>query len=330
MRAHAGGRGRGGVLPLPGAVRLAYGPKRARGPGGGERRIRLLSRPRTVPSPPGTVDRRARGRGRTARTRVVESGTQGRASSGPARGGRGDPNGSGPVRGGPRRLAAGAGAREPRFPRPTRPVRGSARATAASSPPGPRPSSERDRHHFRTSPRAPGHRGRTSGPGRPARGSPLDADPDRGRGRPPRSGRRRGRLGIEPGDVRPVLRPSRRARSAVHVPSRAAHGVLVHPGGAAFDRAYLRGGRGRELPGALTFGVNPAISRAPEVGEIAAGTVGLLLGGNRSLGGRNPSRFAYLTTLGDAKVDLDGEPFLEEGTLVPRARDSKSTGASVE
>ena len=101
-------------------------------------------------------------------------------------------------------------------------------------------------------------------------------------------------------------------------------------GGAVFDRAYLRGGRGRELPGALTFGVNPAISRAPEVGEIAAGTVGLLLGGNRSLGGRNPSRFAYLTTLADAQVDLDGEPFLEEGTLVPRARDSKSTGASFE
>ncbi|MGP8109021.1 MAG: hypothetical protein ACLQL8_08015, partial [Thermoplasmata archaeon] len=65
-------------------------------------------------------------------------------------------------------------------------------------------------------------------------------------------------------------------------------------GGAAFARAYAQGGRGRESPGALTFGVNPAISHAPEVEEVAAGTVGLLLGGNRSLGGRNPSRFAYL------------------------------------
>jgi leucyl aminopeptidase (aminopeptidase T) len=101
-------------------------------------------------------------------------------------------------------------------------------------------------------------------------------------------------------------------------------------GGAAFARAYARGGRGRESPGALTFGVNPAISQAPEVGEVAAGTVGLLLGGNRSLGGRNPSRFAYLTTLAGASVDLDGEPFLEEGTLVRAMRASGRSSASAE
>ncbi len=101
-------------------------------------------------------------------------------------------------------------------------------------------------------------------------------------------------------------------------------------GGAAFARAYARGGRGRESPGALTFGVNPAISRAPEVGEVAAGTIGLLLGGNRSLGGRNPSRFVYLTTLAGASVDLDGEPFLEEGTLVQGMRASGRSSASPE
>ena len=102
------------------------------------------------------------------------------------------------------------------------------------------------------------------------------------------------------------------------------HGRLAEysfdQGGAAFARAYARGGRGRESPGALTFGVNPAISHAPEVGEVAAGTVGLLLGGNRSLGGRNPSRFSYLTTLAGASVDLDGEPFFEEGALVRGTR----------
>ena len=87
-------------------------------------------------------------------------------------------------------------------------------------------------------------------------------------------------------------------------------------GGAAFSREYARGGRGRELPGALTFGVNPAISRAPEVADVAAGSVSLLLGGNRSLGGRNPSRFSYLTTLAGATVELDGQPFLDEGVPV--------------
>jgi len=87
-------------------------------------------------------------------------------------------------------------------------------------------------------------------------------------------------------------------------------------GGAGFARAYSRGGRGRDLVGALTVGVNPATPRAPEVEEIAEGTVGLLLGGNRSVGGRNDSRFAFLSTLAGASVDLDGEPLLDEGTWV--------------
>ena len=92
-------------------------------------------------------------------------------------------------------------------------------------------------------------------------------------------------------------------------------------GGSAFARAYARGGRGREVPGALTFGVNPATSHAPEVEEVAAGTVGLLLGGNRSLGGRNGARFRYLTTLAEASVELDDVPFLESGRIVaPEAR----------
>ncbi len=77
-------------------------------------------------------------------------------------------------------------------------------------------------------------------------------------------------------------------------------------GGDAFARGYARGGRGRDLPGALTFGVNPAVGRAPELGELAAGAVGLLLGENRSLGGGNRSRFTYLSTLGGAEVELNG------------------------
>ncbi|HLM69932.1 MAG TPA: hypothetical protein VK423_00920 [Thermoplasmata archaeon] len=99
-------------------------------------------------------------------------------------------------------------------------------------------------------------------------------------------------------------------------------GYSFDRGGAAFARSYARGGRGREIPGALTFGVNPAISRAPELAEIAAGSVGLLLGGNRSLGGRNSSRFSYLTTLADANVDLDDRPFLRDGVPVPEGRGS--------
>ncbi|MGD0587547.1 MAG: hypothetical protein ABSA63_01970 [Thermoplasmata archaeon] len=94
-------------------------------------------------------------------------------------------------------------------------------------------------------------------------------------------------------------------------------------GGAAFAREYARGGRGREQPSGLLLGVNPAISHAPEVAEVAAGAVSLLLGRNRSLGGRNSSRFAYLTTLTGATVELDGEPFLREGDPVASPRSTR-------
>ncbi len=86
-------------------------------------------------------------------------------------------------------------------------------------------------------------------------------------------------------------------------------------GGEAFHTAYRRGGHGRNRPTALTIGLNPAIDRAPEVGELSDRTVGLLLGDNRSLGGRNRARFSYLTTLGGAHVDLDGRPWWFDGRV---------------
>ena len=87
-------------------------------------------------------------------------------------------------------------------------------------------------------------------------------------------------------------------------------------GGEAFQSAYRRGGHGRNRPTALTIGLNPAIDRAPEVGELSDRTVGLWLGDNRSLGGRNRSRFSYLTTLGGAHVELDGRPWWSDGRVV--------------
>jgi leucyl aminopeptidase (aminopeptidase T) len=102
-------------------------------------------------------------------------------------------------------------------------------------------------------------------------------------------------------------------------------------GGASFATAYARGGRGREVPGALTIGLNPAVVRGPELDELAAGTVGLLLGDNRAFGGRHRARFSYLTTLAGPDLALDGRSYWVGGRPVrtsPRvtASDRRAAG----
>jgi hypothetical protein len=89
--------------------------------------------------------------------------------------------------------------------------------------------------------------------------------------------------------------------------------VSFDRGGEPFASAYAAGGAGRDLPSGLSFGLNPAILHAPELEEISLGSVSLLLGNNRAIGGRNRSRFSYLTTLSDATVHLDGVPWLVGG-----------------
>jgi hypothetical protein len=84
-------------------------------------------------------------------------------------------------------------------------------------------------------------------------------------------------------------------------------------GGEAFARAYGHGGGGRDVPSGLTFGLNPHARGAPELEGIAEGTVGLLLGDNRSIGGRHRSGFAYFTALEGATVEIDGRRWLAGG-----------------
>ena len=91
-------------------------------------------------------------------------------------------------------------------------------------------------------------------------------------------------------------------------------------GGEAFGRSYARGGRGRNVLGAVTFGLNRRIGRAPELGELAWATVGLWLGDNRAAGGRHRSRFRFRTTLSGADLYLDGRPWWVGGRLRARPR----------
>ena len=76
-------------------------------------------------------------------------------------------------------------------------------------------------------------------------------------------------------------------------------------GGEAFALGYGRGGRGRDLTTELIFGVNPAIDRAPEVGELAAGSVTLRIGGG--------ARFGFGARLHGAEIEIDGAPWRAGG-----------------
>jgi leucyl aminopeptidase (aminopeptidase T) len=87
-------------------------------------------------------------------------------------------------------------------------------------------------------------------------------------------------------------------------------------GGDSFPAAYRRAGPGRDRPSALSFGLNPRIRLAPELGEFALGSVTFLLGRNPPAGGRRAAPFVYRSTLSGADVLLDDLPFLREGRLV--------------
>jgi leucyl aminopeptidase (aminopeptidase T) len=91
-------------------------------------------------------------------------------------------------------------------------------------------------------------------------------------------------------------------------------------GGRAFASAYAHAGRGRNLAGAFTFGLNPEVERAPEIGELAHGSAGLVLGDGRLFGGRRHSRFSYLTVLQGADIDVDGRPAWRRGHPIDGAR----------
>jgi hypothetical protein len=96
-------------------------------------------------------------------------------------------------------------------------------------------------------------------------------------------------------------------------------GFEFERGGAPFANAYARAGRGRERPVALTIGLNPAISRAPESAELGLGTVGVLLGdfAHRGAGGR--SEFSFLAVLAGADVDVDDRPWILRGIPLRRS-----------
>ena len=84
-------------------------------------------------------------------------------------------------------------------------------------------------------------------------------------------------------------------------------------GGEPFDAVVSRVGGDRPRAVAVTVGVNPALTAAPEVESLPEGTLGLLIAdAPYRPGGARPT-FSFLTTLADADVDADGRSWLRAG-----------------
>ncbi len=88
-------------------------------------------------------------------------------------------------------------------------------------------------------------------------------------------------------------------------------------GGEGFARLFQRGRSLQGAPVALRFGLNPKVGRAPEIGELALGTVGLVLAAEATGASPASSGPTYAALLAGAQAELDGRRWLEEGRPVP-------------
>lgn len=94
----------------------------------------------------------------------------------------------------------------------------------------------------------------------------------------------------------------------------------VDRGGEPIAAAIARLGRGRVRAMALTVGLNPRIGAAPELPELAEGTVGLWLSERPFRPDGPRPRFSFVAPLAGADVAVDGRPWLRAGRPAPARR----------
>ncbi|MCI4331298.1 MAG: aminopeptidase [Thermoplasmata archaeon] len=88
-------------------------------------------------------------------------------------------------------------------------------------------------------------------------------------------------------------------------------------GQAAFEEVYRPAGKGRDVVGLFSLGLNPALPPGvPQVEDQEAGAVTLAVGGNHAQGGTNRSPFISWIVLGEATVAVDGKPVCDRGKLL--------------
>ena len=77
-------------------------------------------------------------------------------------------------------------------------------------------------------------------------------------------------------------------------------------GGERFRSGFRKGGKGRDRPGILSIGLNPRLRNTPPDEDLERGAALVAVGGNRGLGGKNPSPFFGWVVNAGATVEVDG------------------------
>lgn len=85
-------------------------------------------------------------------------------------------------------------------------------------------------------------------------------------------------------------------------------GAEFSRGQARFDVPFKAGGKGRDRPGRLGIGLNPALHNTPQVEDLELGAVLVSVGNNRGFGGKNASPFFGFVVNQGASVEVDGRP----------------------
>jgi leucyl aminopeptidase (aminopeptidase T) len=87
-------------------------------------------------------------------------------------------------------------------------------------------------------------------------------------------------------------------------------------GGDAIKKEYRKAPAGKDRPGVLTIGLNPALDVSPTLQDQARGTITLGVGANGFFGGSTKIPFAMWSCLRGGTLTLDGSTLVRDGRVV--------------